>query len=128
MKNLNRHINYKPEALDAAESKMAVFCCQAKGLYIPLYIQSNTMETVTLKMEDKMLEEIDRKLGEHRYSTRTEFIRDAIREKLSELEKETVLRNLAQLKGSSKRKTSDAQLHAARDKAFEMLEKKFNIK
>ena len=86
------------------------------------------METISLKLEDSLLDEIDKKLVKHRYSTRTEFIRDAIREKLSELEKETVLRNLAQLKGSSKRKTSDAQLHAARDKAFEMLEKKFNIK
>ena len=86
------------------------------------------METITIKMEDKLLKEIDQKLEKHRYSTRTEFIRDAIREKLSELEKEEILKNLAQLKGSSKRKTSDAELHTARNKAFEMLEKKFNIK
>ena len=86
------------------------------------------MQAITIKMEDKFLEELDQKLQEHRYSTRTEFIRDAIREKLSELEKGEVLKNLAQLKGFSKRKTSDAQLHAARDKAFEMLDKKFNIK
>jgi len=86
------------------------------------------MQAITIKMEDKFLEELDQKLEEHRYSTRTEFIRDAIREKLSELEKEEVLKNLAQLRGSSKRKTSDAKLHTARDKAFEMLEKKFNIK
>jgi len=76
------------------------------------------MQAITIKMEDRLLEELDQKLGEHRYSTRTEFIRDAIREKLSELEKNEVLKNLAQLKGSSKRNTSDAQLHDARDKAF----------
>jgi metal-responsive CopG/Arc/MetJ family transcriptional regulator len=29
------------------------------------------METVTIKMEGKLLEEIDQKLEEHRYSTRT---------------------------------------------------------
>ena len=86
------------------------------------------MQAITIKMEDKFLEELDQKLEEHRYSTRTEFIRDAIREKLSELEKEQILKNLSQLKGTSKRKTNDAQLHAARDKVFEMLEKKFNIK
>ncbi len=86
------------------------------------------MQAITIKMEDRLLEELDQKLEEHRYSTRTEFIRDAIREKLSELEKEEVLRNLAQLKGSSKRKTSDVQLHAARGKAFEILESKFKIK
>ncbi len=86
------------------------------------------MQAITVKMEDRLLEEIDRKLEDNRYSTRTEFIRDAIREKLSELEKEEVLKALSMLKGSSKRKTSDAQLHAARDKAFEILEKKLNIK
>ena len=35
-----------------------------------------------------------------------------------ESKKNEVLKNLAQLKGSSKRNTSDAQLHDARDKAF----------
>ena len=86
------------------------------------------METVTIKMEDKLLDEIDQKLEGHRYSTRTEFIRDAIREKLSELEKEDILKNLAQLKGTSKRKTTDVELHNARHKAFDMLEKKFNVR
>ena len=74
------------------------------------------METITIKMEDKLLEEIDQKLEKNRYSTRTEFIRDAIREKLSELEKEEVLKNLAQLNGFSRRKTTDEQLHIAREK------------
>ena len=83
------------------------------------------METITIKMENGLLEEIDQKLQEHRYSTRTEFIRDAIREKLSELEKEEIFKSLSRLKGISKRKTSDAKLHAAREKAFEILERKF---
>ena len=83
------------------------------------------METISLKMEDNMLSEIDQKLGQHRYSTRTEFIRDAIREKLSELEKQEVLKNLSKLQGSSKKKTSDERLQAARDKAFGILEKSF---
>ena len=86
------------------------------------------MQAITIKMEDRLLEELDQKLEEHRYSTRTEFIRDAIREKLSELEKEEVLKNLAQLKGSSKRRTSDDELHKAGEKAFELLEKKFKVK
>ena len=86
------------------------------------------METVCIKMEEEILHEIDKKLTEHRYSTRTEFIRDAIREKLSDLEKEEVLRELRRLRGSSKRRTTDEQLHKAGERAFEMLEKKFKIK
>ena len=86
------------------------------------------METVCIKMEEEILHEIDKKLTEHRYSTRTEFIRDAIREKLSDLEKEDVLRELKRLRGSSKRRTTDEQLHKAGERAFEMLEKKFKVK
>ncbi len=83
------------------------------------------MQTISLKMEDGVLREIDRKLGQHRYSTRTEFIRDAIREKLSDLEKEDILKELSLLRGSSSHKTTDKQLHAAREKAFSILESKF---
>lgn len=83
------------------------------------------METISLKLEDRLLEEIDKKLVKHRYSTRTEFIRDAIREKLSELEKEQLLKAVAELSGSSKRKTTDEQLHAARERLVEKYEKNF---
>ena len=83
------------------------------------------MQAITIKMEDRLLKELDQKLEGHRYSTRTEFIRDAIREKLSELEREEVLKNLAQLKGSSKRKTTDEQLHAVREKLAKKYGEKF---
>ena len=86
------------------------------------------MEAVSLKLEDGIIGEIDSKLAKHRYSTRTEFIRDAIREKLSELEKEELLKEVAKLRGSSKRKTTDEELHKAGEKAFELLEKKFKAK
>ncbi|HLC55048.1 MAG TPA: ribbon-helix-helix domain-containing protein [Candidatus Nanoarchaeia archaeon] len=86
------------------------------------------MDAITIKMDEKMLKEMDRKLGEHRYSTRTEFIRDAIRDKLSELEKEEILKSISRLRGISRRKTSDQKLHAAGEEAFQLFEKKFKIK
>ena len=82
------------------------------------------MESISLKLEPSILTEIDQSLQKHRYSTRTEFIRDAIREKLSDLERETMLKSLAFLKGSSSRKTSNEKLHEAREHAFIELEKK----
>lgn len=82
------------------------------------------METISLKLEENILDEIDEMLAAHRYSTRTEFIRDAIREKLSDLEKDELLKQITKLHGSSKRKTTDAQLHAAQEKAFELLERR----
>ena len=86
------------------------------------------MEIISLKLENELLKEIDQSLSKHRYSTRTEFIRDAIREKLSDLEKEEILKALAKLRASSKRKTTDEQLHKAGEKAFGMLEKKIRAK
>ncbi|HLC84422.1 MAG TPA: ribbon-helix-helix domain-containing protein [Candidatus Nanoarchaeia archaeon] len=83
------------------------------------------MEVISLKMEDGLIDEIDDKLAKHRYATRSEFIRDAIREKLSDLEKEDILKELAKLRGSSKRKTTDEQLHLARERAAKLLESKF---
>ena len=86
------------------------------------------MEIISLKLENELLKEIDQNLSKHRYGTRTEFIRDAVREKLSDLEKEEAIRAIAHLKGSSKRKTTDEQLHEAGEKVFEMLEKKIKTK
>ena len=86
------------------------------------------MQVISLKLEDKILVEIDQKLAKHRYSTRTEFIRDAIREKLSDLEKEELLRVIEKLHGSSKRRTTDEQLHEAREKAFEIIKLKVKNK
>tara|TARA_Y100000310_G_scaffold232975_1_gene235811 strand:+ start:2018 stop:2272 length:255 start_codon:yes stop_codon:yes gene_type:complete len=83
------------------------------------------MEAISLKLENTMLSEIDKNLKKHRYATRTEFIRDAIRKQLSDLEKEQILKNIGKLQGISKRKTTDRQLHEARERAFAMLEKKF---
>lgn len=72
------------------------------------------METISLKMEGVLLQEIDTKIKSHRYSTRTEFIRDAIRNKIEDLEKQKAIENVRKFYGSSKRKTTDEELHKVR--------------
>ncbi|MBS3128161.1 ribbon-helix-helix protein, CopG family [Candidatus Woesearchaeota archaeon] len=93
------------------------------------------METVSIKLDESILKEIDRNLKKHRYSTRTEFLRDAVRDKLIELErnpltekeKEELLQKMASIRGTFRRKTptTDEALHAARERAFRAIEKKF---
>lgn len=83
------------------------------------------MEAISLKLDENILSEIDKKLSRYRYSTRTEFIRDAIRSKLSELEKKEMLKAIDRMYGYSKRKTTDEQLHAAGEKVFREIEKRF---
>jgi len=83
------------------------------------------VETISLRLEAGILNEIDQNLSKHRYSTRTEFIRDAIREKLSDFEKEELLKAVTKFSGSSKRKTTDEQLHGAREKLEKVYERRF---
>lgn len=81
------------------------------------------METVSLKLEENFAKDIEKTIKKHRYSTKTEFIREAIRDKIKDLEKEEALMRVKQLYGASKRKTTDEELHRAGEKAFEEIEK-----
>lgn len=64
----------------------------------------------------------------NRYSTKAEFIREAVRDKIKELEKEQALMRLEKAYGASKRKTTDKQLHEAGEKAFEEIAKRLGVK
>jgi metal-responsive CopG/Arc/MetJ family transcriptional regulator len=44
------------------------------------------MESISLKMEKEFLQNIEKAMKKHNYSTKTEFIREAIRDKIKELE------------------------------------------
>ena len=65
------------------------------------------MESVSLKLENEFLKDIENIMKKHRYTTKTEFIREAIRDKIRDLEKEELLLRAKQLYGASKRKTTD---------------------
>lgn len=86
------------------------------------------MESISIKLEPNFLKDIEKTIKKNRYSTKTEFIRTAIRDKIKELEKEETLKNIDKLFGSSKHKTTDEQLRVAGKKAFKQLEKKFKTK
>ena len=54
-------------------------------------------------------------MKKHHYATKTEFIREALRDKVKELEKEERMARVKSLYGASKRKTTDEELHKARE-------------
>ncbi|MFH1332544.1 MAG: ribbon-helix-helix domain-containing protein [archaeon] len=87
------------------------------------------METICLKMDEKLLNDIDKAIKNNGYSTRTEFVRDAIRSKIMEIEKEIALKNLEKYFGAGKnhRKTnlSDEEIG---ELAFRKLAKRHNLK
>lgn len=85
------------------------------------------METISVKFDEDFAIEIEKIMKKHHYSTKTEFIREAVREKLSDLQRKETLLAIDQLHGFSRRKTTDKQLHVAREKAFEELARKIKL-
>jgi metal-responsive CopG/Arc/MetJ family transcriptional regulator len=81
------------------------------------------MQTITFKINDEILGKIDNSLSMFNFSTRTEFIRDAIRDKLKQLEKEQMIKKLAAYRGKAKIKYSDEEFEKLRAKVSEQYEK-----
>ena len=81
------------------------------------------MEMLNVKIEERLLKEIDKSLVKHRYSTRSEFVRDAIREKLEEAKLKQAILEIAHLKGASKRKTTEEEYENMRKLGFEKIAK-----
>lgn len=82
-------------------------------------------EMITLKLDDKFLKEVDNVVEKEGYQNRTEFIRNALREKVEESKLRETMRSIAHLKGAAKKKTSDEEYELNRLKAFEELSRKF---
>jgi metal-responsive CopG/Arc/MetJ family transcriptional regulator len=78
------------------------------------------MDVVSVKLDDQMLKRIDGSLKENNYSTRTEFIRDAIRAKLDELLRRSLIQELMRYQGVAA-PTSDKERRRQRDQALKEL-------
>ena len=83
-----------------------------------------TTEMITVKLDDRFLEDIDSVVKKGGYQNRTEFIRNALREKVEEAKLKEAMMSIAHLKGASKKKTTEKEFEEIREKAFEELSKK----
>jgi metal-responsive CopG/Arc/MetJ family transcriptional regulator len=73
------------------------------------------MESITIKVNDAMAKEIEKAMKPD-YSTKTEFIRDALREKLNKIRQTKEYKELRKYLGILKTKTTDEELHKIREK------------
>jgi len=64
------------------------------------------MEVVTVKFKEDVLKKIDASINKHNFNSRTEFIREAVRDKLSELSREDLIKEFMKYRGKAKKKTS----------------------
>ena len=81
-------------------------------------------EMITVKLEDIFLNDLDRIIKNEGYQNRTEFIRNALREKIEEIKLKKAMMELAHLRGSVKKKTTEENYGKIRAKAFEELSRK----
>ena len=81
-------------------------------------------EMITLKLDNRFLGDIDLIVEKEGYQNRTEFIRNALREKLEKIKIREAMLEIAHLKGSAKKKTTNKEYEKIRKKAFEELSKK----
>jgi metal-responsive CopG/Arc/MetJ family transcriptional regulator len=80
-------------------------------------------ETITLRLENRFLKSIDSIVKKAGYQSRTEFIRNALREKIENFKLKEAMIEISRIKGASDKKTDDEKLEQLREKAFEKLDK-----
>ncbi len=78
------------------------------------------MEATTVKFEDEFHNRVEKAMKKHHYATKAEFIREAMREKLIDLEKQECMMRAFKLYGAGRQKhgnITDEDLHKARERA-----------
>lgn len=86
------------------------------------------METVCIKLEGGILSKVDVALKQDNYSTRTEFVREAIRDKLKQLEKERILLRLESGLGGVNQKVSEERHEQVREEVAQEYARKLGVK
>ncbi|MBC8501174.1 MAG: ribbon-helix-helix protein, CopG family [DPANN group archaeon] len=81
-------------------------------------------EMITVKLEKKFLGEVDNIVKKHGYQNRTEFIRNALREKVDEAKLREAMMSIAHLKGAAKKKTTEEEYERIREQVFDEFDKK----
>ena len=78
------------------------------------------MESITIKVNTQMAKEIEKAMKPN-YSTKTEFIRAALREKLEKIKQTESYKELRKYLGILKTKTTDEELHRIREKVMDRM-------
>jgi metal-responsive CopG/Arc/MetJ family transcriptional regulator len=86
------------------------------------------METITIKMDSGLLNSMDQTMKGHNYSTRTEFIREAIRDKLEQMKKEELITEFMKFRGKARIKTTPEQNRITREQVSREMLKEFEEK
>lgn len=88
------------------------------------------MEVVTVKFQEDVLKRVDESITEHNFNSRTEFIREAVRDKLADLSRDDLINKFLKFRGKAKKKTTYEENRKTREivskELMTRLEKRFN--
>ncbi|MFH1505927.1 MAG: ribbon-helix-helix domain-containing protein [archaeon] len=79
------------------------------------------MGTVCIRMEESLAARMNKNIKENGYSTTTEFIREAVRKKLDQDERERLAQEFLKTAGTAKKKTTYAEERKIREQAYREL-------
>ncbi len=95
-------------------------------MYIHRIFNRYIMRLITLKLEESLLTQVDDIASAFGFGSRTEFIRNALRDKVEEYRLKQALLKLGKSKGALKgRNFTDEEIGLAREKAFEKIAASF---
>ena len=83
------------------------------------------METISIRFKGDVIKNIDKSIAKNNFNSRTEFIREAVRDKLGDLTKEERIREFLKYRGINKRKTTRAEEERIREQVGEEFRRKF---
>ena len=91
------------------------------------------MENISVKFQEDILDRMDKCIETHNFNSRTEFIREAVRDKLSDLSQDELIAEFMKLRGKGKHyNTTDEDDERIREKVSKELladlKKRFNMK
>ncbi|MCF7871641.1 ribbon-helix-helix domain-containing protein [Candidatus Woesearchaeota archaeon] len=73
------------------------------------------MDVLTVKFQPNIMKKIDKAIKQNNYNSKTEFIRDAVRNKLEEIEREIALKKFMELQGRAGKITTDEENEKTRE-------------
>jgi metal-responsive CopG/Arc/MetJ family transcriptional regulator len=85
-------------------------------------------ELVTFKMESRLLKDVDETVKQAGFQNRTEFIRNALREKVDEVKLKEAMKILSKMRGKAPRIVSDEERARVREEVFQEMEKELKIR
>jgi len=79
------------------------------------------MECISVKFQENIVKDMDKNISKNNFNSRTEFIREAVRDKLSELSKKDLIAEFFSFRGKAKKKTTYEENRKTREEVFKEL-------